>query len=242
VKHTKIEKMNKNERKINNHRKFFFDKRQSKTIDLLFILECTISMSKWINFIKEKIKNISEYIIDGYPGVILRIGFIGYRGHNDGDKRLEILNFKESSEIDSVNNFIDSLKPYGGGDEDVAGALNSATKLDWNARTRLLIHIADSPCNGIKYNNSTDSNNCNECQLIDQYVQTLRAELNVDYYFGRINERTDKMTNIFNELYSQNSGNFSILELGSDVSEFSQTVIDSVSVSIALSTSYIRKN
>jgi len=203
-------------------------------VDLLFLMDCTGSMSSWINVTVEKILLIAEQAKESYNGILLRIGFIGYRDHNDGDRRLQFIDFTEDHE--QVKTFVSSMKAGGGDDapEDIAGALDKAKQLGWISSTRLIIHFGDAPCHGTKYHNLDDSYPGGDPNGLDieDIVRELGSTQRVDYYFGKINSTTDQMTNIFKDIYSNTKRSFVVIDLGNSVENFLPTVLRSISMSM----------
>eukprot|EP01052_Picozoa_sp_SAG31_P019513 SAG31_NODE_1426_length_8393_cov_3.363275_2_plen_812_part_00 len=133
-------------------------------LDVVLMLDCTGSMGAWIAAAKAKLLAITTQLRDWFttPGA-LRVGFVGYRDHND-HMQLEVAPL--TVEVQDVQAVVDRQQATGGGDEpeDVAGAFQEALGLDWRAdATKLLIHIADAPCHGTKYHG--------ECQMGDSYPE-----------------------------------------------------------------------
>jgi len=87
----------------------------------MIIIDCTGSMSSWINACKEEIKSIINSIQTQFYGLKVRISIVGYRDHCDGNKRLEVFPF--SNDIQACVKFLSDLRASGGGDtpEDICG-------------------------------------------------------------------------------------------------------------------------
>ena len=95
----------------------------SKKLDLGLLLDCTSSMSSWIERAKTTLKDIISNVISSCDGDLdVQICFVGYRDHCDSE-RFAIKNF--SSDVDDVKKFISGVRAIGGGDfpEDVVGGL-----------------------------------------------------------------------------------------------------------------------
>jgi hypothetical protein len=87
------------------------------TVDLCILMDCTGSMSSYINAAKTEIGNLVSNINDFYPNIGLRLAFIAYRDHCDGAERLRILSFGESkSDVKTFQTFVGSQIAHGGGD------------------------------------------------------------------------------------------------------------------------------
>ena len=72
-----------------------------------------------------------------FQNLHLRLSFIGYRDVSDGRKRFVVSSFQP--DVSVFERALSSVKAMGGGDqcEDVVGALNEATKLDWMHSTQI---------------------------------------------------------------------------------------------------------
>jgi Alpha-kinase family len=95
----------------------------------------------------------------------------------------------------------------GSGDfpEDVHGGLQQATQLAWdsnNAGTKVLIHIADAPCHGTRYqpygyyNDHYPAGDPYGLRAVDLLGSL--SDHQVEYVFGRLNDTTDGMIQTFN--------------------------------------------
>ena len=63
------------------------------SLDVMFIIDCTGSMQKWIDQCKKDVRSIIETIREKNPANIkIRISVIGYRDHSDLE-RIECLPF-----------------------------------------------------------------------------------------------------------------------------------------------------
>jgi len=114
-------------------------------VDVVFVMDSTASMGRYIQDVKEHISEMAEDIVDEFRNCTGRVGFVGYRDFTEGDKRLEILDMtnKTSEFVD----FVDKIRAYAGGDvpEDVLGGLNQALDLSWKAKNRIIFHIGTIP-------------------------------------------------------------------------------------------------
>ena len=122
-----------------------------KSMDVCFVLDCTVSMKNQIEGAKEKIVEIQHLIVNGLGhGGNIRFSVVGYRDYNDS-KHFEILPMTE--DVNTVESFLSKLEATGGGDvcEDVIGGLSQALQLDWQARTRILYLVCDAPPHGTRF-------------------------------------------------------------------------------------------
>eukprot|EP01127_Copromyxa_protea_P014418 TRINITY_DN4008_c0_g1_i2.p1 TRINITY_DN4008_c0_g1~~TRINITY_DN4008_c0_g1_i2.p1 ORF type:complete len:543 (-),score=111.67 TRINITY_DN4008_c0_g1_i2:121-1749(-) len=210
---------------------------KKKGIEICFVMDCTGSMGSWIQITKQKIEEIAKFCTEIHDGsqTCVRFSFIGYRDHSDSE-RIVKLNQGFTESLSDLQDFLAPIRAFGGGDtpEDVAGAFKEVVSLPWVSTTRLVIHLADAPCHGLKYHSCDDSYPDGDPQGLDpEALLAQMGQLKIDYYFGRINNITDKMIQYFRDAH--NGANFEVFELGSDVSKFVPGVLSSVTKSRSLS-------
>ena len=94
------------------------DKNGAKTLEVCLLLDCTGSMSSWIQRSKDTLAGIIKNIKSEHVGLTVRVSFIGYRDVQDKN-RFDIFPFSE--DLAEVTKFIASMRASGGGDtpEDV---------------------------------------------------------------------------------------------------------------------------
>ncbi|CAG8780993.1 7719_t:CDS:1, partial [Racocetra persica] len=110
----------------------------SMNVDLCFVLDCTGSMSAYIEAAREHILKVASYVNSNNSNIEFWVGFCGYRDHCDGSDRLQIFDFTNSLEKFKAY-LTNKVKAKGGGDapEDVLGGLNAAiTQMTWSNATR----------------------------------------------------------------------------------------------------------
>jgi hypothetical protein len=170
----------------------------AEAVDLAFLIDCTSSMSPYIESVKQNIKTIVKQICQTNNKLNLRLAVVAYRDLCDA-QRFEVMDFDSS--IVRFENFVGSLKAIGGGDgpEDMAGGIQKANRLSWNNPTRLAFLIADYPCHGTEFHGSSDENYPDGTPGIN-IVDEIRSLLNnrpengsMSLHFGRITHCTDKM-------------------------------------------------
>jgi len=123
-------------------------KSSTKLLDLCLILDCTGSMSSWIQRSKDTLKQIIESVINENSGLTVRAAFVAYRDVQD-HPRFDVTDFTEN--IDQVKAAISRQAATGGGDfpEDVQGGFNKALGLSWAPESvKIAFHIADAPGHG----------------------------------------------------------------------------------------------
>jgi hypothetical protein len=175
-------------------------------LDLMFIVDCTGSMSSWIEAVKTELKSIIGFIKENNPYSSVRISFVGYRDFDQPESsRYEILSFTE--DVSAAKDFISKVNAMGGADtpEDLAGGLKKGLEQNWAEKSaKYCILICDAPCHGEKYHHWDDSypkgdpNGLIPEDLIAQY-----ANLNITFYAVKIKDYTDKMFGIFSDKYQE---------------------------------------
>jgi translation initiation factor 2B subunit (eIF-2B alpha/beta/delta family) len=66
-----------------------------KSLDMMFIIDCTGSMGSWINTCKQEIKAIIDCVRNQHFNIKIRISIIAYRDHCDGEKISEVFSFSD---------------------------------------------------------------------------------------------------------------------------------------------------
>ena len=120
----------------------------SKTLDLCLLLDCTGSMSSWIQRSKDTLKEIIDNVKSDNPDLDVRVCFVGYRDIQD-KPRFSIHEF--TTDLDKIKKYISGVTANGGGDfpEDVQGGFHEALKQDWEAKSvKMAFHIFDAPGHG----------------------------------------------------------------------------------------------
>ena len=204
---------------------------EKTSLDLLFVMDITGSMSSYLNQAKQNIINIMNKIILECPGIDINLGFIGYRDVYE----VTIKNYVDIDFTQNHQNLQDSIKNIiadGGADtpEDVAWALERALDKNWKNNARFIIFVADSPCHGNKYHasNIIDSypNGAPNRRNIEELIAEL-AQNNISLFCMKITESTNIMYKIFENIYlNYDKCEFRIVSMNSQQS-LSNIVIDS---------------
>ncbi|CAM9127088.1 unnamed protein product [Scytosiphon promiscuus] len=222
-------------------------------VDLCFVMDCTGSMSRWIDQAKKKLFAIIEQTKKDIENLELRVAYIGYRDFRDNKRHFEgPYDFHSEEELPQLEAKLSGIRAGGGPGfvADVAGGIKHATQLSWCSPVRLCILFADAPCHGTKYHNQPDPNPQGCPRGVDpaKMIYKLQYELNVDFYFIRIASVTDKMVSIFQNTVRLMASNnekklskredsapkFVVHNLGSDDNSFVDTVVGSVIVSAGI--------
>ena len=120
----------------------------SKILDLCLLLDCTGSMSAWIQRSKETLKEIIDNVRADNPDLEVRVCFVGYRDIQDRP-RFSIHEF--TTDLEKIKKYISGVDANGGGDfpEDVQGGFHEALKQNWEANSiKMAFHIFDAPGHG----------------------------------------------------------------------------------------------
>jgi hypothetical protein len=195
-------------------------------LDLMFLVDCTGSMSSWIDTVKTELKKIITYIKENNPYSRVRISFVGYRDFDmSEEKRFSILNFTEDA--DEAKKYISEVVATGGADipEDVAGGLKKGLEQNWQENSaKYCILVCDAPCHGTKYHTQSDTypQGCPN-GLIPEDLVAGYAMKNITFYAVKINYDTNTMYDIFSRKYQEVSvGNQPIViaDLGRSTEKF----------------------
>jgi len=132
----------------------FDDNKPEQVLDLCLIMDCTGSMSSWIEHCKETLHKVIDATVARDPECKVRTAFVGYRDFSDQSSLFSIHDF--SYDAEAVKKFIFGVQAKGGGDwpEDVQGGLRKALDLSWSSlddSVKLAVFIADAPAHGKKY-------------------------------------------------------------------------------------------
>ncbi|CAM4849858.1 unnamed protein product [Rotaria magnacalcarata] len=212
---------------------------QTELIDVCFLMDCTNSMEKHIDQVKNYIFNTVALLQTRFPHLNLRLAFVGYRDLNlPIDEQYSILDF---TDVEEFHRFVSNVGCRWGRDvcEDVLGGLQKITELEWKQSVRIMIHIGDAPAHGQRYHDLSDEHddyftNDSDGSIGYSYIQEL-IELNVKYFFGRLTLATDKMIEQFRNFTDKK---MSIEEI--DLNKFESLlpfIVESISKSISASAS-----
>jgi hypothetical protein len=185
------------------------------SLDLCLVMDTTLSMKPWLEEAKTKCLSLFSDI----PGEVnklkpnaelaMRVAFVGYKDIGE-DGHLVVCPF--SSDSANVITTLNGLKAKGGGDypEDVAGALESASKLEWSSDYKVMVLILDAPPHGCDYHDLPEKDDryfSNAAPSI-QFVESL-AKDRVDFAMVRCGGEgyTSKFSSLceykYNEVWSK---------------------------------------
>ena len=96
--------------------------------------------------------------------------------------------------------------------------LKQVGELSWRNKSRVLFHICDAPCHGLRFHNNLNDDHPKgdpEGLQIQDLLKTI-VDKNIDYYFAEINSYTEKMIQEFNkELENENGREITLFKLNS---------------------------
>ena len=156
--------------------------------------------------IKSTVTSMTAGIMASYPECKLRVAFVPYRDYVDSElDDSQLCDFTTSfSGPDSVfSKALSRVNASGGGDdaEDVFSGISRVAQLSWDATNRLLFHIADAPCHGLKFHDGVGDHH----PYGDLYERTIEDQLRIlyeichisTYFFCHLNTSTRKMIRVF---------------------------------------------
>jgi len=130
---------------------------QKTSLDLLFIMDLTGSMKKYIQQIEQNLFNIINKIILECPGVDLYVGFVGFR---DVINSCAPVNLGFTQNHEELKKSIKAITYECTGDncpeEDVERGIELALNKDWKNIAKIAILVTDNPAHGKKYSSNAN--------------------------------------------------------------------------------------
>merc|ERR1712038_1731572 len=122
-------------------------------LDLAFVVDCTGSMTSWLEAAKKQMHNIVREVSAKTQFKKVRFAVVGYRdfGHEKGDWREATLVKPFTDNVQKVQNYVAALRTGGGGAQEALSAgLAKAAQLTWNEKAmQIIIHIGDQLPHGM---------------------------------------------------------------------------------------------
>ncbi|MBS1149126.1 MAG: hypothetical protein H6Q89_824 [Myxococcaceae bacterium] len=124
------------------------EQKDRPTLEVVFVLDTTSSMSSLIEGAKEKIWSIASRMASGKPSPRIRVGLVAFRDKGDAYITQK---FDLTDDLDTVYKNLKGFRADGGGDtpEHVGRALGEAVKLmSWSQDTRtakMIFLVGDAP-------------------------------------------------------------------------------------------------
>ena len=141
------------------------NKHKTKEYDIVYMIDATGSMEKWIEAAADKCMKISLDLKSKFPYLDFYFGGIFYRDPVDSPKDIHEV-FDLTNDMEKLKINFSSIKAEGGGDneEDWVGAFEKVlNSINWKDGTKLIIHIADAP-----------AHTCEFCGRINHEEQNLK--------------------------------------------------------------------
>lgn len=191
------------------------------SIDVAILLDCTASMQDWIDAARNTALESFQTLKTTYPDATFRLGAVCYRDFGDTEPHIVI---PLSSELDVVQRRLRTIRAEGGNDEaeDVAGALEHALNLHWDAEIKLVLLVTDAPPHGKEYHDATvsdrypkgDPNGRNPREQV-----ALLADRGIDLTVFRIKPSIHTMIRVFDEAYQNGNATFTVLDVENQEAE-----------------------
>jgi len=127
---------------------------KKKQLDLVFIMDCTASMSPYIKAAKNNIRTIVQKLIAS-QNCHVRFGLVAYRDHPPQESSFVTKVFEFEENISVMQKNLNGLSASGGGDgpEALTAGLFVAENLSYRENaTKIVILIADAPPHGLEEN------------------------------------------------------------------------------------------
>ncbi|CAM4935893.1 unnamed protein product [Rotaria socialis] len=137
-------------------------KHESSILDLVFVMDCTGSMSSYIESATSNIRSIVEEIVVSEKSDI-RLALVEYRDHPPQDHTFVTRVHDFTAKVSEMKGWLQQCQANGGGDapEAVADGLHAVLKLSWRTEsTKICILIADAPPHGLNPSGDGFPNGC----------------------------------------------------------------------------------
>ena len=137
--------------KINTEKASEKNSTEEKTLDLVFLMDCTGSMGTYISSAKENITSIVTRIIQT-ESCDVRFGLVAYRDHPPQESTYVTQVFEFVSYTTEMSQNLATLSAQGGGDgpEALTAGLYAAKHLAWReGAAKVVVLIADAPPHGL---------------------------------------------------------------------------------------------
>lgn len=182
-------------------------------VRLCFVLDCTASMTPWLEQAKTRIREMTTTIRRQHPNTEIQVALVAYRDYGD-IQRFRVVSFTTPEAV------MDALRPLqaeGGDDdaEDVAHALQHAMDLTWEGDVNSVIHITDAPAHGSLYHAPRISDRFPQgdpAGLDPRHILHDMSERGFAYTFVKITSATDTMLDVFQNAWT-GPGDFSVIDL-----------------------------
>ena len=113
------------------------------SIDIVLVVDTTVSMKNDINFIQKKLVPLVETHIEGFDK--FRVGIVMYRDYKEAYLTKEV-DFQD--DLERIQWFLDRITVSGGRDIPEAvyeGIFSGISNFEWDADNRIIIQVGDAP-------------------------------------------------------------------------------------------------
>ncbi len=128
------------------------------SLDLMFVIDTTGSISDELNYLTSEFKNIISQIENKYPQVAINFGLVVYRDIGD---TYVVRSYDFTDSLSKMQEQLNAQRANGGGDypEAMDQALGSALNFQWHAgnTARMLFLVADAPPHNEKLQATLDN-------------------------------------------------------------------------------------
>lgn len=215
---------------------------KAEQVDFCFLVDCTSSMSTYIDEVSATINHIVNKLSKQFRNFKIRCALVGYRDHSESAEE-RIINTTFVDDVETFKMIASEIVCFGGGDECefVHGGLNECVNnLDWMNPSRILFHICDSPCHGIEFHDEWcqdfypggDPSGLSVKEMLKKV-----NDLELNYFFVEINFSTKKMIEQFNK--ELNGNQIRCVQLN-QIEELGDAVSKSIATTIAQTTKSIK--
>lgn len=131
-------------------------RKMSDKLDLVFAMDCTGSMQKYIDSARQNIENIMQKIsLSGTSSI--RFGLVEYRDHPPQDNTFVTRKNDFTPHLSTMKSWLTACSADGGGDgpEAVADALYDVLHLSWRSdATKICVLVSDAPPHGLAHSDN----------------------------------------------------------------------------------------
>ena len=186
-------------------------------VDVCIAMDVTGSMGKYLNASRDTVSEAFDTLHTLYPECEFYLSFVGYRDYGDSE-RFNVAPL--TKDIKSVRQYISDVVPEGGDDtaEDVAGALEQISQLDWKGQVKTVFFVTDAPAHGTDYHPITTGDRYPRGDpdgRIPTKQMAALASRGIDFTIFRVTPEIDKMIEQFDVAYKHDSatGLFTVLDV-----------------------------